>query len=84
MVVTDPTIEGLVRKVSPGIFAMSAAFIVICAEKASVADDWDEWTYLADCAIAAQNVTVGGAAAHPADRNVGPRGIQTRRDEVSE
>jgi hypothetical protein len=84
VVVTDPTIEGLVRKVSPGIFAMPAAFIVICAEKAPDADDWEEWTYLADCAIAARNVTVGGVGGRPADRNVGPRGIQTRHDEVSE
>jgi hypothetical protein len=51
-----------VRKVSPGIFAMSAALIVICAEKAPDADDWDEWTYLADCAIAAQNIQVCGPA----------------------
>jgi hypothetical protein len=54
VIVTDPTIEGLGRKVSPGIFAMSAAFIVICVEKAPDADDWDEWTYLADCAMCDQ------------------------------
>jgi hypothetical protein len=84
VVVTDPTIEGLARKVSPGIFAMPAAFIVICAERAPDAGDWDEWTCLADCAIAAQNVTVSGVGGRPADRNVGPRGIQTRHDEVSE
>ena len=72
------------RKVSPGMFAMPAAFIVICTERAPDAGDWNEWTYLAGCAIAAQNVTVGGAVAHPAEGNVGPRGIQTRHDEVSE
>ncbi|TEU12026.1 MAG: hypothetical protein E3J21_22220, partial [Anaerolineales bacterium] len=55
IVVTDPTVKEMVRKVSPGIFATPAAFIVICAEADPDASAWDEWTYLADCAVAAQN-----------------------------
>jgi len=56
IVVTDATVKEMVRKVSPGIFATPAAFVVICAEKVPDANDWDEWTYLADCAVAAQNI----------------------------
>jgi nitroreductase len=62
IVVTDPTVKEMVRKVSPGIFATPAAFIVICAEKAPDAGDWDEWTYLADCAVAAQNIMLAAHA----------------------
>ena len=39
IVVTDPTMKEMVRKVSPGIFATPAAFIVICAEKDPDASD---------------------------------------------
>ena len=56
VVVTSPSVKELVKKFSPGIFAMPAAFIVICVEKAPDARSWDEVTYLADCAIAAQNI----------------------------
>ena len=62
IVVTDPTMKEMVRKVSPGIFATPAAFIVICAEKDPDASDWDEWTYLADCAVAAQNIMLAAHA----------------------
>ncbi len=56
VVVTSPSVKSLVRKFAPGIFAMPAAFIVICAEKAPDANPLAEVTYLADCAIAAQNI----------------------------
>jgi len=62
IVVTDPTVKEMVRKVSPGIFATPAAFVVICAEKVPDASAWDEWTYLADCAIAAQNIMLAAHA----------------------
>jgi nitroreductase len=62
IVVTDPTVKEMVRKVSPGIFATPAAFIVICAEAAPDARDWDERTYLADCSIAAQNIMLAAHA----------------------
>ena len=62
IVVTDPTVKEMVRKVSPGIFATPAAFIVICAEAAPDASDWDEQTYLADCAVAAQNIMLAAHA----------------------
>jgi nitroreductase len=61
VVVTSPTVKELIKKFSPGIFAVPAAFIVICVEKAPGAGAWDEATYLADCAIAAQNIML---AAH--------------------
>ncbi len=56
VVVTSPAIKELIKKFAPGIFAMPAAFIVICAEKEAGATPWAEETYLADCAIAAQNI----------------------------
>ena len=56
VVIASPSVKELIRKFAPGIFAMPAAFIVICVEKAPDAKPWDEVTYLADCAIAAQNV----------------------------
>jgi nitroreductase len=62
IVVTDPTVKEMVRKVSPGIFATPAAFIVICAEMPPDARDWDERTYLADCSIAAQNIMLAAYA----------------------
>jgi nitroreductase len=62
IIVTDPTVKEMVRKVSPGIFATPAAFVVICAEKDPDAGDWDEWTYLADCAVAAQNIMLAAHA----------------------
>jgi nitroreductase len=62
IVVTDPTVKEMVRKVSPGIFATPAAFIVICAEAAPDASDWDERTYLADCSISAQNIMLAAHA----------------------
>jgi nitroreductase len=40
---------------------MPAAFIVICVEKAPDANPWKETVYLADCAIASQNIML---AAH--------------------
>jgi nitroreductase len=78
IVVTDPTVKEMVRKVSPGIFATPAAFIVICAEKVPDASDWDEWTYLADCAIAAQNIQ-GLVAASPSRM----AGLPSRRSSTS-
>jgi len=66
MVLTDPSIKRLVREVSPGIFAMPAAFIVICAERSPGASEQNEWTYLADCAIAAQNIMLATHALGPA------------------
>jgi len=60
--VTDPTIKGLVRRVSPGIFALPTVFIVICAGRAPDASEWNEWTCLADCAIAAQNIMLAAQA----------------------
>ena len=56
VVVTSPSLKDLVRKFAPGIFVMPAAFIVICVEKAPDANPLAEVTYLADCAIAAQNI----------------------------
>jgi len=56
VVVTSPPVKELIRKFAPGIFIMPAAFIVICAEKEPGANPWAEATYLADCAIAAQNI----------------------------
>jgi nitroreductase len=56
VVVTSPTIKELIRQFAPGIFVTPAAFIVICVEKAPDANPWAEATYLADCAIAAQNI----------------------------
>jgi len=56
VVVTSPSVKDLVRKFAPGIFAMPAAFIVICVKKALDAKPLAEVTYLADCAIAAQNI----------------------------
>ena len=59
--VTSPAVKELIKKFAPGIFVMPAAFIVICAEKEPGANPWAEATYLADCAIAAQNIML---AAH--------------------
>jgi len=56
VVVTSPTVKELIKKFSPGIFAVPSAFIVICAEKSPAAGAGAEVTYLADCAIAAQNI----------------------------
>ena len=56
VVVTSPTVKELIKKFSPGIFAVPSAFIVVCIEKAAGAGVGAEVTYLADCAIAAQNI----------------------------
>lgn len=61
VVVTSPTVKELIKKFSPGIFAMPSAFIVVCTEKAPGAPAGAEVTgwfvsALADCAIAAQNI----------------------------
>jgi len=61
-VVTDPTVMEMIRKVSPGIFTTPATFIVICIEKAADAPPWDEWTYAADCGVAAQNMMLAAFA----------------------
>jgi hypothetical protein len=60
VVVTSPSIKTLVRKFTPGIFAMPTAFIVICVEKAPDAHPLAEVTYLADCTTAAQNIMPRG------------------------
>lgn len=56
VVVTSPAVKELIRNFAPGIFVMPAAFIVICVEKAPDAKPWAEVSYLADCAMAAQNI----------------------------
>ncbi len=56
IVVTDPKVKEMIRRVSPGIFAMPTAFIVICMKKKAGARAWEEWIYAADCGIAAQNI----------------------------
>jgi nitroreductase len=56
VVVTSPSVKELIKKFSPGIFAMPSAFVVICVEKVPGARAGAEVTYLADCAIAAQNI----------------------------
>jgi nitroreductase len=56
VVVTSPPQRELIRKFAPGIFAMPAAFIVICADKEPDANSWKEALYVADCSIAAQNI----------------------------
>jgi nitroreductase len=61
VVVTSPSQRELVRKFAPGIFAMPAAFIVICAELEPDAKDWIRNLHLADCSIASQNIML---AAH--------------------
>jgi nitroreductase len=59
--VTLPSVKELIKKFAPGIFSTPAAFVVICVEKAPDANPWAEVTYLADCAMAAQNIML---AAH--------------------
>jgi nitroreductase len=49
-------VKQLIRQFAPGIFSTPAAFIVICVKKAPDANPWAQATYLADCAIAAQNI----------------------------
>lgn len=61
VVVTSPSMKQLVIKFAPGIFAMPAAFIVICVEKKPNTTPVFEATYLADCSMAAQNIML---AAH--------------------
>jgi nitroreductase len=61
VVVTCPSTRVLVRNFAPGIFAVPAAFIVICVEKAPDANPPEEAVYLADCAIAAQNIMLAAS-----------------------
>jgi nitroreductase len=56
VVVTSPSKRALVRNFAPGMFAMPAAFIVVCVEKDPDANPRAEAVYLADCAIASQNI----------------------------
>jgi nitroreductase len=56
VVVTSPTVKELIKKFSPGIFVIPSAYIVICVEKAPDAGTGADVSYLADCAIAAQNI----------------------------
>jgi nitroreductase len=56
VVITSPSVKKLIKQFAPGIFAMPAAFIVICAEKDPDAHPRAEVTYLADCSMAAQNI----------------------------
>jgi nitroreductase len=56
VVVTSPTTKDLVRKFAPGIFDMPAAYIVICVEREANIHPIEEATYMADCAIASQNI----------------------------
>jgi nitroreductase len=62
VVVTLPSVKGLIKKFAPGIFAMPAAFIVICVEKDPDAHPQADTTYLADCAMAAQNILLAAYA----------------------
>jgi nitroreductase len=61
VIVTSPSQRELVRKFAPGIFAMPAAFIVVCSEMEANANEWKQRLCLADCAIASQNIML---AAH--------------------
>ena len=56
VVVTSQSQRELVKKFAPGIFAMPAAFIVICAELEADANEWKQRLWLADCSIASQNI----------------------------
>jgi nitroreductase len=56
VVATSPTVKELIKQFSPGIFAIPSAYIAICVEKATDAGTGAEVSYLADCAIAAQNI----------------------------
>ena len=56
VVVTDPRVKEMIRRISPGIFAMPAAFIVICMVRRPGPRVEDEWIGVADCGIAAQNI----------------------------
>ena len=56
VVVISPSQRELVKKFAPGISAMPAAFIVVCAEMQPDAKEWEQRLYLADCAIASQNI----------------------------
>jgi nitroreductase len=58
VVVTSPTVKELIKQFSPGIFAIPAAYIVICIERDPDSGTGAEVTYLADCAIAAQNIVL--------------------------
>lgn len=62
VVVTSATVRELIKNFSPGIFAIPAAYIVICVEKAPDAGNRAEVSYLADCAIAAQNIMLAAYA----------------------
>jgi nitroreductase len=61
VVVTSPSQKELVKQFAPGIFAMPAAFVVVCAEVEPDANEWKKKLYLADCSIASQNIML---AAH--------------------
>lgn len=56
VVVSSRSVKELIKDFAPGIFTMPAAFIAVCVEKEPDANPWAEATYLADCAIAAQNI----------------------------
>lgn len=62
VVVTSPSVKKLVRQFAPGIFVMPAAFVVICVEKEPDPTPTAEVAYLADCAIAAQNLMLAAHA----------------------
>ena len=58
VVVTSRTVKELIKQFSPGIFAIPSAYIVICIEKDPDAGTGAGVSYLADCAIAAQNIVL--------------------------
>ena len=60
--VTSPEKKELFRQFAPGIFDMPAAFILLCIERASDANELAEKTYLADCSVAAQNIMLAAYA----------------------
>jgi len=62
IVVTSPSLKDMVRKVSPGIFSCPAAFVAICSLREGRVGRLDRSLYLADCAMAAQNMLLAAYA----------------------
>lgn len=56
VVVTSESVKRLLKNFAPGIFVTPPAFIAVCVKKEPDCSNWAEATYLADCAIAAQNI----------------------------
>jgi len=56
LVVVSPSVKELISNFSPGIFAVPAAFVVVCVEKTSGESPVWEFTHAAACVLAAQNI----------------------------